>query len=145
MQQPKLSDITMTALDRVLVDTSVWIEFFHRIEPCHSIVLQLMSQERICTMGIIVAELMQGAKSGKELAVLRDFVYVFPFLSDSRESWQAAGELSFRLRRNRKEIGLVDCYIAVVARMEGASILSLDRHFEMMKDDIGIKLVITAP
>jgi predicted nucleic acid-binding protein len=135
----------MTALDKVLVDTSAWIEFFHRIEPCHSIVLQLMSQERICTMGIIVAELMQGAKSEKELAVLRDFVYVFPFLSDLRESWQAAGEFSFRLRRNGKAIGLADCYIAVVARTEGVSILSLDHHFEMMKDDIGIKLVNTTP
>jgi tRNA(fMet)-specific endonuclease VapC len=133
----------MTALDKVLVDTSAWIEFFHRIEPCHSIVLQLMSQERICTMGIIVAELMQGVKSEKELEVLRDFVYVFPFLSDSRESWQAAGELSFRLRRNGKAIGLADCYIAIVARMEGVSILSLDHHFEMVKDDIGIKLVHT--
>jgi predicted nucleic acid-binding protein len=144
MQQPKRSGIAMTVLDKVLVDTSAWIEFFHRIEPCHSIVLQLMSQERICTMGIIVAELMQGAKSKKELAVLRDFVYVFPFLPDSQESWQAAGELSFRLRRNGKEIGLADCYIAVVASAEGASILSLDRHFEMMKDDLGIKLMSTA-
>ncbi|MEI6310000.1 MAG: hypothetical protein WCP58_10210 [bacterium] len=40
---------------RILVDTSAWIEFFHQIEPCHYMVLQLMSEERICTMGIIVA------------------------------------------------------------------------------------------
>ena len=104
-----------------------------------------MLQGRICTMGIIVAELMQGAKSEKELAVLRDFVYVFPILSDSRENWQAAGELSFRLRRDGKAIGLADCYIAVTAQAEGATILSLDHHFEILKDDIGIKLANTAP
>jgi len=139
------SGITMTALDRILVDTSAWIEFFRQIEPCHSIVLQLMSEERVCTMGIIVAELMQGAKSEKELAVLRDFAYVFPILSDSQENWQAAGVLSFRLRQNGKAIGLADCYIATVAKAEGAMILSLDHHFQMMKDEAGIKLLGISP
>jgi predicted nucleic acid-binding protein len=145
MQRLKRSDITMTALDKVLIDTSAWIEFFRQIEPYHSMVLQLMSEERICTMGIIVAELMQGAKSEKELAVLRDFVYVFPFLRDSQDNWQAAGELSFRLRHNGKAIGLADCYIAIVAKAEGATILSLDHHFQMMKDEAGIKLLGISP
>lgn len=135
----------MTALDKVLIDTSAWIEFFHQIEPCHSIVLQLMSEERICTMGIIVAELIQGAKSEKELAVLRDFVYVFPFLSDSQDNWQAAGELSFRLRHDGKAIGLADCYIAIVAKAEGATILSLEHHFQMMENEAGIKLLGITP
>ena len=53
-------------------------------------------------VGIIVAELMQGAKSEKELSVLRDFVHVFPFIPDSLQIWQAAGELSLRSNTDKK-------------------------------------------
>jgi len=130
----------MNASDKVLVDTSVWIEFFRKIEPWHTIVTQLMADERICSVGLIVAELMQGAKSEKELSVLRDFVHVFPFLPDSPKIWQAAGELSFQLRRKGKALGLSDCYIAVAAREGNAEILTLDRHFEMMKAEAKIRL-----
>lgn len=61
---------------------------------------------------------MQGAKSEKELAVLRDFVHVFPFLAESQKNWHEAGELSFKLRRKGKTVGLSDCYIAVTARIK---------------------------
>lgn len=45
----------MNASDKALVDTSAWIDFFRKREPCHAIVLQLMANERICSVGLIVA------------------------------------------------------------------------------------------
>ena len=129
----------MNASDKVLVDTSDWIDFFRKVEPCHAIVMQLIADERVCVVGIIGAELMQGAKSEKELSVLRDFVHVFPFLPDSPKIWQAAGELSFQLRRKGKSVGLSDCYIAVSAREGNSEILTGDRHFEMMKNEAKIR------
>jgi predicted nucleic acid-binding protein len=121
-----------SALARVLVDTSVWIEFFRKHEPYHSIVTRLIDDEQVVCCGIILAELMQGAKSDKELAVLDDFLQVFSFIPDTTELWAAAGKLSYQLRRKGITIGLSDCYIAVAAASGRIQVASLDVHFEAL-------------
>ncbi len=127
-------------MDKILVDTSVWIEFFKKKEPWHSAVSGLIDDKRICCVGLVLAELLQGAKSEKELGVLRDFRHVFEFLDESVDLWQAVGELSHALVRKGKTIGLSDCYLAVAAKAHKAMILTLDRHFEVIKDVAGISL-----
>lgn len=121
-----------SALGRVLVDTSVWIEFFRKNEPYHSIVTRLIDAEKVVCCGIILAELMQGAKSDKELAVLGDFLQVFTFIPETAELWAAAGKLSFQLRRKGITIGLSDCYIAVAAASARLRLATLDSHFEAL-------------
>jgi predicted nucleic acid-binding protein len=71
----------MPVSGKVLVDTSVWIAFFRK--SYHSTVIGLLSEDRVCSAGIIVAELMQGPKSGTELAILKDFIHTFEFLPES--------------------------------------------------------------
>ena len=127
-------------MDKVLVDTSVWIEFFKKKQPWHKAVSGLMDDKRICCAGIILAELIQGAKSEKELEVLRDFRHVFEFLEESVDLWQAAGELSHVLLRKGKTIGLSDCWLAVAAQTNKVNVLTLDKHFETIKAVIGIGL-----
>lgn len=124
----------------ILVDTSVWIEFFKKKEPWYSTVSALMDDKRVCCAGIILAELIQGAKSEKELEVLRDFRHVFKFLDESVDLWQAAGELSYSLLRKGKSIGLADCYPAVAAKSNQIEVLTLDKHFEAIKGVAGIAL-----
>lgn len=121
-----------SALARVLVDTSVWIEFFRKHEPYHSIVTRLIDEEQVVCCGVILAELMQGAKSDKELAVLADFLQVFTFIPETAELWVAAGKLSNQLRRKGITIGLSDCYIAVAAASARLQVATLDSHFEAL-------------
>ena len=125
---------------RVLVDTSVWIEFFRKHEPYHAIVTRLIDNEQICCTGIILAELMQGAKSVKELAVLGDFLHVFEFIPETAELWAEAGRLAFNLRRKGLTTGLADCFIAVAASHARVSLASLDGHFETIKKPAKISL-----
>jgi predicted nucleic acid-binding protein len=127
-------------LDKVLVDTSAWIEFFKKKEPWYSAVSGLMDEKRVCCSGIILAELIQGAKSEKELEILRDFRHVFEFLDESIELWQAAGELSQALLRKGKSIGLSDCYLAVAAKANKVHLLTLDKHFDVIKNFAHIAL-----
>ncbi|MDA8415351.1 MAG: PIN domain-containing protein [Desulfobacteraceae bacterium] len=122
----------ITGLARVVVDTSVWIEFFRKQEPYHSIVSRLIDDEQVYCCGIILAELMQGAKSDKELTVLDDFPRVFPFISETPQLWATAGKLSFQLRRKGVTIGLSDCYIAVAAASVRAQVATLDGHFKLL-------------
>jgi predicted nucleic acid-binding protein len=119
-------------LARVLVDTSVWIEFFRKHEPYHGIVTRLMDDELVCCSGLILAELMQGAKSEKELAVLGDFLQVFTFIPETPELWAAAGRLAFQLRRKGVTVSLSDCYIAVAAASARVQVATLDNHFEAL-------------
>jgi predicted nucleic acid-binding protein len=130
----------INALVRVLVDTSVWIEFFRKHEPYFSIVSRLIDDEQVYCCGIILGELMQGAKSEKELAVLDDFVRTFHFISEASQLWAAAGRLAFQLRRKGVTIGLSDCYIAVAAASVSASVATLDSHFQSLVKPAKINL-----
>jgi predicted nucleic acid-binding protein len=120
-------------LDKVLVDTSVWIEFFRKKEPHFSTVSELMEADAICCTGIIYAELLQGAKTEKELATIKEFAHVFDFIAETDALWEKAGELSFNLRKKGIAAGLSDCYIAVAAQSANASLLTLDKHFSAIK------------
>jgi hypothetical protein len=127
-------------LARVLVDSSIWIEFFRRNEPYHGIVSQLMDDEQIVCCGVILAELMQGAKSDKELAVLEDFLQIFTFIHETPELWAAAGKLSHKQRRKGVTVGLSDCFIAVAAASANVPLATLDSHFEVLRKPAGISI-----
>lgn len=130
----------MKGSDKILVDTSAWIEFFRKKVPYHKIVLELIDSSRICCTGIVLAELIQGAKSQKELDVLKEFLHVFDFLPDSTELWEKAGELSFSLRLKGEIVGLADCYISVVSHANNVQLLTLDKHFEIIRHEIELNL-----
>lgn len=126
---------------KVLVDTSVWIEFFRKHEPYHGIVTQLMDEEQVICCGVILAELMQGAGSDKELAVLENFLQVFTFIPEPPELWAAAGKLAGKLRRKGLTIGLSDCFIAVAAASSRVQVATLDGHFDALCKPAGITLL----
>ena len=129
---PKNCGTEIVALAKVLVDTSVWIEFFRRNEPCYSIVSRLIDDEQIYCCGIILAELMQGAKSDKELRILDDFLHVFSFVPETPQLWSAAGKLAYQLRRKGITIALSDCFIAAAAASCHAQVATLDGHFDVL-------------
>ena len=127
--------------DKVLVDTSAWIEFFRKREPYCSAIGNWMDEDSICCTGLIVAELLQGVKTEKEFGAIKDFLQVFEFLKENKELWKKAGELSFNLGRKGYTVGLSDCYIAVAALENDVWILTLDKHFHLIKNVIDINLV----
>jgi len=56
--------------ERILVDTSVWIDYFRNQSAGFvDFVAELVKNHEICVPQIVLAELMQGAKSEKELSV----------------------------------------------------------------------------
>ena len=135
----------MKDLDNILVDTSAWIEFFRKKDPYYKVILELIDNGRICCVGIVLAELLQGAKSQKEFEVLKEFLYVFDFLPESTEMWKKAGELSYLLRQKGKAIGLSDCYISVITISNNVQLLTLDRHFETIGKEVELNLYVIPP
>lgn len=128
-------------LGRVLVDTSAWIAYFRKEEPCFALVAELLDDDRICCLGLILAELLQGVKNNNEAVSLRGFPHLFDFLPENMENWISAGSLSNRLRSKGRTVGLADCYIAAVAQAHDVPILTLDNHFTLLRDEGGVNLV----
>lgn len=127
-------------MDKVLIDSSAWIEFFRKNEPYYTTIMELVDNDMVCCIGIIFAELLQGAKSEKELNTIKEFLHVFDFLPEPISSWEKAGELVYSLKQKGKAVGLSDCYIGVLAKSNNIRLLTLDKHFDILKKEIGLQV-----
>jgi len=115
---------------RVLVDTSIWVEYFNRPESEYAQRLaEFLEMEAVCVTGIILAELLQGARTHAEFELLRKNLKVLPPLKESEKTWEKVGKLSFELQRKGTVIPLTDCLIAVLAQENNCQVFTLDNHF----------------
>ena len=129
--------------DRVLIDTSVWIEYLQgtATEELQQLVDDLLSGKEIIVPRIVLAELVQGARSEKDIAAIREFLEAFSVVREGERTWMDAGKLSYDLKKKGKTISLADCYISVIAKENRASILTLDKHFKDMQNVAGLELI----
>ena len=131
-----------TSVERILVDTSVWIEYFRNQSPVFvGYVAEVVKTREICVPRIILAELMQGAKSEKELSVIAEFMGAFSIIDQTDQTWIKAGRLSYELRKKGKNVNQTDCYIAVIAQENSCTLFTLDRHFKDIRQYTGIDLI----
>jgi len=131
--------------DRVLIDTSVWIEYFKGTDSdLTQAVEALINSGSVCTAGIILAELLQGARSEREMRVIEDIKESFTLIASDREgeAWLEAGRLSRELRKAGTTVHLADCLIAVLARENRCRIATRDVHFQAIKEKVGIELFL---
>lgn len=129
--------------DRVLIDTSVWIDYFQDTKSAGSELMdEILSHGDVYVPKIVIAELIQGARSEKEIGVIKAFVEAFTIVEEGKETWYKAGKLSYDLKKKGKTINLTDCYIAVISREHNCSILTLDKHFKEIQKHDGLRLIL---
>jgi predicted nucleic acid-binding protein len=129
--------------DNILIDTSVWIAYFQANTPVRlsEQVDELLSQSKVHVPKIVLAELIQGAHSEKDLAVVRDFLEAFSIIGEQVDTWLKAGKLSYALKKKGKTVNLADCYISILAEENDCAILTLDKHFREIQKEAGIRLI----
>jgi hypothetical protein len=128
--------------ERILVDTSVWIDYFrNQSADFVDFVAEIVKHHEICVPRIVLAELMQGAKSEKELAVIADFIEAFTIIDQTDQTWVNAGMFSNEIRKKGKNINLTDCYIAVLTQENNCAVFTLDRHFKDIRPHMGLRWV----
>jgi predicted nucleic acid-binding protein len=131
--------------DRVLIDTSVWIEYFKGADSALTQAVEaFIKSGSVCTAGIILAELLQGARSDREMLVIEDIKESFTLIATDREgeAWLEAGRLSRELRKAGTTVHLADCLIAVLARENQCRIATRDVHFQAIKEKVRIELIL---
>jgi hypothetical protein len=115
----------------IIVDTSIWIEFFRNESSPVSIYLKnQLRSGKVVINGMILAEILQGIRLSREVNLVRSHLESLPFIEIKKKTWQQAGEISSTLRRKGITIPLSDIIIACAAINEDFELYTLDPHFE---------------
>jgi len=118
----------------VLADTCVWIEYFRTRSALSEEVKRLIQEGSIVTTGIVVLELLHGAKRAKSKDLIKDTLLALPFLETTRDSWLLAGEIGHTLRRKGITLPATDLLMAVIAKSNGCEVFTTDGHFKQIPD-----------
>ena len=126
----------------VLVDTTVWIDFFSARSYPHVKALEniILNKEDICLCGVILAEVLQGIKEDSEFNRTRDLLANLLFLPMQYSTFLRSAEIYRNLRRKGITIRKpVDCMIAAVAIENDISLLHKDKDFIPIEKHFGLK------
>ena len=131
-------------MSRILVDSSIWIEFFRRPDAPASVVLDhLLAHRLVCTTGLVKAEVVPGARSPKDFRRLRSLFDALPLASERDGFWNHL--LRFRHRLATKGvlgIGIPDLMIATVAIQNRKLVFTADEDFPRMAAHVPVRLFI---
>src|SRR5208282_5671430 len=85
----------------VLVDTSIWIDYFRDPTAEGNDLLEelIREQNRVAICGIIIQEILQGIRDEKSYQLTRQRLLFLPFLEAMREVHLVAAELYRDLRK----------------------------------------------
>jgi len=116
----------------ILVDTSVWIDFFNGKELPHVETLEkLISQEAdIAICGVILTEVLQGISNDKEHNLTQTYLQALVMLEIKNDLWLYAAEIYRNLRKKGLTVRKInDCIIAATALHYDCLLLHNDKDF----------------
>ncbi len=114
----------------VIVDTSIWVQFFKKNNSKERRELDLLLvQNEVLMVGVVLAEVLQGARNQHEFERLRDHLSTLPYAQETRDTWTLIGALSYQLRQNGATLSLIDLLIAALAIQRKCEVYTLDQHF----------------
>ena len=128
----------------VLIDTTVWIDFFAGRQLPHVSVLErlIKNREDICICGIILTEVLQGIRKKSEFRKTKELFNSMIFLPMPYSVFLGAAEIYRTLRREGITIrNSVDCMIASVAIENDIILLHNDRDFTPIEKHLGLKVL----
>src|SRR5512143_3717495 len=89
--------------DKVLIDTSVWVDFFRKKESLVSArVREYLKLNQVCYAGPILVELYQGAKTRREIEILDQLFDTISYVDITRDHYHHAGMISQEAARGGK-------------------------------------------
>ena len=128
----------------IVVDSSVWIDYFRRVDTLQTIWLERqLTLERLAIPDLILCEVLQGfrleAGFQQALSAMRRCV-VF---TAGGEALAIASAANYRVLRSR---GItirktVDCIIATFCIAEGHVLLHNDRDFDPFEEHLGLQVL----
>jgi predicted nucleic acid-binding protein len=118
--------------NRILVDTTVWIEFFRARSKIGDHLEMLLLENAVSTCGVVMFEVLQGIKSEGEKNKILGVLASLPYVEMTKKLWHRAADLSIRLKKNAVNLPLSDILIAAIAAENDLSVYTLDNHFKQI-------------
>jgi len=128
----------------ILVDTTVWIDFFAARSLPQVVALESLIERRedICICGIILTEVLQGIRKESEFQKTKDLFNNLIFLPMYYPVFLRSADIFRKLRRKgitvRKSL---DCMIASVAIENNALLLHNDKDFQPIEKHCSLEVL----
>ena len=122
---------------RVLVDSTVWIDYFSGRETAQTTRLEQCFQNRdeICHCGFVLLEVLQGIRDEKELITVKQQFENLIYLEDNRSTFELGATIYRELRRKGITIrNSIDCLIAAVVMQHDVAFLENDRDYRFIDE-----------
>lgn len=122
-----------------LIDSSVWVEYFHPTGSprAKERVRQILQREEAVSCGIIIVEILRGAKNEKEFQTLKKSLWSLPQIPLDDAVFERAAQWGFLLERKGKIIPTIDLFIASAAYRK-ACLLHSDSDFITISSSIDL-------
>jgi predicted nucleic acid-binding protein len=121
---------------KILVDTSVWVDFFngHPSPQAETLAHLIREEADVVTCGLIVSEVLQGLRQTKSRTSIERHFREMDWLSPTEpDTYIEAAALFRRLRARGITIrSTIDCVIANLAAHHEALILTKDRDLTLI-------------
>ena len=126
----------------ILVDTTVWIDFFadRDTEGTRKLARAVEGEEDLATCGLVMTEVLQGVREDRRFAEVKDILQDLIYLPIDEATFIAAAEIYRACRKKGLTIRKpVDCIIAATSIQHSAFILHNDRDFDSIAKDFALQ------
>ena len=120
----------------ILVDTSVWIDYFRAKNAPHVTALEALIQQEadIAICGIILTEILQGISNNKEHQITKRYLQPLIMFEFTQNTWLQAAEIYRKIRKRGFTIRKTnDCIIAATALEYDSCLLHNDKDFTVIQ------------
>jgi predicted nucleic acid-binding protein len=128
----------------IVVDTSVWIDYFGGVENLQTVWLEReLGMRRLALTDLILCEILQGIRIDRQFKLAHDELKKYRVLNSGGERVAVTAARNFRLLRS-KGITIrktIDCLIASFCILEGHTLLHRDRDFDPFEELLGLRVV----
>lgn len=121
---------------KILVDTSAWIEFYHRqgAQSVKRALSEALERYEIAVVAPVVVELLRGAKTKDAYKTLYDDLHALFCLPLGWEEAVRAAQLGWELRRAGRPVPTIDLLIAAGAQQHKYEVWHFgDGHFKALE------------
>jgi predicted nucleic acid-binding protein len=122
------------------VDTSIWIPYFRDGGAEYGDFIDaLIDENRVHINGIVLAELLTGARSSAEIDHLSLALAGLKFVPNDRDSFQSAGRNGYALKRKGISVPLSDVIISSDCIDHGLVLVESDKHYAAIAAHLPLK------
>lgn len=118
----------------IILDTSIWIEFFKGKAEYFERCQQFLENAEIKTIEIIFGELLQGALNKREVEMIKAYCELIPKI-EIENLFLLAGEFSKDEKLISKGIGLIDSCIITATIRSNSKLWTLDKMIKAYLSD----------